>query len=130
MQPDPLRVEEKEGETIGGLAPSALLPRTSLVDEIYQLSSAQRFGAAAGVTTAASSQRLIFADGPGLFGYASQKPMSLTDFSGLQPNDKRFGFSKKFWRWYHREVKLPGDADLCYEEACELHDEWCRLGKP
>jgi hypothetical protein len=128
VQPDPLRADEREGETVGGLPPLKLQVLSSQV--ILRQSGMQLLGVAAGETTPASTKRSLFADGPSLFSYASQNPLSITDPSGLQPKDQRFGLPKGFWRWYHREVKLPGDADLCYEEACDLHDEWCRLGKP
>ncbi|QGM99944.1 RHS repeat protein (plasmid) [Methylocystis parvus] len=130
IQPDPLRADEKEGKTVGGVIPLELQPRASLVQEILEKSPVRLFGVGAGIIAASSPLRSVFADGPTLFGYATQKPLSVIDLNGLQPKDQRFGLPKLFWRWYHREVKLPGDADLCYEEACELHDEWCRLGKP
>lgn len=130
VQPDPLRVDEKGGATVAGVAFSALQPRATLIDEIYSKSGATRFGAGPGVKAIGSASRASYPDGPSIFGYGSQNPLAKIDPEGLQPNDKRFGLPKLFWRWYHRECKQAGDADLNYEEACALHDEWCRLGKP
>jgi len=41
-----------------------------------------------------------------------------------------FGLSKKFWKWFHRKIKKKGEADLCKEEAEELHKEWKDAGEP
>jgi|ERR1700674_569542 len=69
-------------------------------------------------------------EGPSLYAYVSSSPLMKFDFRGLAPNDKRYGLSKDFWRWYHREIKQPGDSNLDYPAALELFNEWCRLGKP
>ena len=37
---------------------------------------------------------------------------------------------KKFWNWYHRQVKKKGDPDLEKEEAEQLCKEWKDMGEP
>ena len=52
------------------------------------------------------------------------------DREGLNPRDKWNGLPKKFWNWYHRYEKRPGDPDLTKGEACALYGEWCDAGCP
>ncbi len=65
-----------------------------------------------------------------LYLYAVSNPINLVDPSGLAPGDKRFGLPDAFWRWYHRQLKEPGDPDLSFEEAQECFEEWKSLGSP
>jgi RHS repeat-associated protein len=83
VQPDPLRVDEREGVTIGGVTSSLLLPQASLVDEIYQRSGVQRFGASEGLQMPASPRRSNFSDGPSVYGYTTQNPLAKVDPKGL-----------------------------------------------
>jgi len=130
VQPDPLRVDEREGGVVGGISPSVLQPRSTLMEEIYRRLGVMRLGFPEAATVSSLLWRAVYPDGPSAFEYASQGPLTKIDPNGLQPKDQRYGLPKAFWRWYHRECKLPGDSDLTYDEACDLHDEWCRLGKP
>jgi RHS repeat-associated protein len=72
----------------------------------------------------------FFGGYPNLYEYVGSDPINATDPLGLAPGDQRFGLPKDFWRWYHRQVKQPGDPDLNKPDAQELFDEWKRLGKP
>ncbi|WP_437745460.1 RHS repeat-associated core domain-containing protein [Sorangium sp. So ce1504] len=65
-----------------------------------------------------------------LYAYASNDPVNWTDVTGHSKFDKLYGLSKKFWNWYHRQVKRNGDADLSKEEAEDLYREWKELGEP
>jgi RHS repeat-associated protein len=65
-----------------------------------------------------------------LYAYVLNDPVNRVDFSGLAPGDKTYGLPKDFWKWYHRQVKRPGDPDLTREEALEEFEEWKRQGKP
>jgi RHS repeat-associated protein len=65
-----------------------------------------------------------------LFAYVDNNPLRYIDPLGLSKFDKLFGLPQQFWKWYHRQVKRPGDPDLTKEEARELHQEWKDLGKP
>jgi hypothetical protein len=56
--------------------------------------------------------------------------MNWIDVDGRTKWDKLFGLPKKFWKWYHRAVKRPGDKDLSKDEAKELFDEWKAEGMP
>ncbi len=62
--------------------------------------------------------------------HVGNDPVNVTDSSGLAPKDKLWGLPKRFWRWYHRNFKRPGDPDLGKEEARALCDEWEQMGKP
>ncbi|MCD2175033.1 hypothetical protein LQK84_18870 [Rhizobium sp. C4] len=62
--------------------------------------------------------------------YVENAPLRYVDEIGKQPKDKYYGLPKPFWKWYHKQVKQPGDPDLEKEEAHDWHDEWKRLGCP
>ncbi|WP_040579697.1 RHS repeat-associated core domain-containing protein, partial [Methylocystis parvus] len=83
VQPDPLRADEREGETVGGVSAWRLQPPASLTDQIYLRSGAQRFGAAEGLQTPASPRRSNFPDGPSVYGYSTQNPLAKVDPKGL-----------------------------------------------
>jgi hypothetical protein len=102
-----------------------LAPKLNAIDLLTALR-----GIDAIATTWPARERALFADGPSIFGYATQSPLSITDPNGLQPKDQRFGLSNKFWQWYHRFEKLDGAPDLTQDEACALYDEWCAAGCP
>ena len=58
-------------------------------------------------------------------------PTQSADPTGEAPGDKTFGLPKPFWKWYHRQVKRPGDPDIqSREEALEQYEEWIENGKP
>ena len=65
-----------------------------------------------------------------LYVYVGNDPVNLADPSGLAPKDKLWGLPSRFWRWYHRKFKKPGDSDLERDEARQLCDEWEQMGKP
>ncbi len=74
---------------------------------------------------------ILFAGGDtDLYGYCVNDPVNWSDSDGLNPKDKHYGLPKKFWNWYHRNVKEKGDPDATKEEAEELYKEWMDLGKP
>lgn len=73
---------------------------------------------------------LFQGEGTNLYAYVGNDPVNWTDPTGLHKGDKTFGLSKRFWKWYHRQVKEPGDPDLTRDEALDLHDEWEELGEP
>ena len=68
--------------------------------------------------------------GRNLYAYANGNPLCESDWLGQAPKDKRYGLPDEFWRWYHRQVKRPGDKDITKEEADDLYDEWKKSGKP
>jgi RHS repeat-associated protein len=81
-QPDPLRVDEREGATVGGVSMSSLQPQASLVDQIY-MPGARGFDAPVGLTAAALLIRSNFPDGPSVYGYSAQSPLAKVDPRGL-----------------------------------------------
>ncbi len=64
------------------------------------------------------------------YGYALQNPLIKIDPYGQSKFDKFFGLPKKFWRWYHRNEKRPGDPDLDKDSAKDLYKGWKDKGKP
>ena len=44
--------------------------------------------------------------------------------------DKTYGLPSDFWRWYHRQVKGPGDQDLSKGEAQSWYEIWLQEGRP
>lgn len=76
------------------------------------------------------TSNLALFDGPSLYGYARQNALTKLDSTGLNPRDKWYGLPRKFWNWYHRYEKLPGDPDLTKPQACALYNEWCAAGCP
>jgi RHS repeat-associated protein len=134
VQPDPF-LKDGRSTMVSGVVVDILSLATINVKSLEFVRSSKVLASSAGLADRAvggvyAPERALFADGPSLFGYATENPFSKIDPNGLQPKDKRFGLPKLFWRWYHRECKQPGDSDLTYEEACDFFDEWCRLGKP
>jgi RHS repeat-associated protein len=67
---------------------------------------------------------------PNLFCYVGNNPVNWVDPLGLAQGDKLYGFSKRFWQWYHRNVKRLGDPDSDLESARAYYNEWKSLGKP
>jgi RHS repeat-associated protein len=134
VQPDPL-LKDNGTKTIGGVPVDALSSKPSFIDNLKLGGNLGALTLLSGYSDrrwseATAPERALFPDGPSAYGYVGGNPLAKADPEGLQPKDKRFGFPDLFWRWYHRECKLDGDRDLNYEEACALHEEWCRLGKP
>ena len=64
------------------------------------------------------------------YSYVDSNSLRWTDIRGLSKFDKFFGLPKKFWQWYHRNEKRPGDPDLDPETAKDLHKEWKDKGSP
>ncbi|MFE1817056.1 RHS repeat domain-containing protein, partial [Metapseudomonas otitidis] len=64
------------------------------------------------------------------YGYVEGNPLTGFDPFGLSKYDQFYGLPKKFWQWYHRNEKRPGDDDLNKEDAERLHKEWEDQGKP
>jgi RHS repeat-associated protein len=65
-----------------------------------------------------------------LYEYAHGNPHTWVDRTGLAPGDRRFGLPKDFWRWYHRQVKDPGDPDVGKDDADALYETWKASGEP
>ncbi|GBC59934.1 hypothetical protein DENIS_0876 [Desulfonema ishimotonii] len=74
---------------------------------------------------------ILFAGGDtDLYGYVLNDPVNWIDSDGLAPKDKLYGLPKKFWNWYHRKIKQPGDPDLTKEDAYDYYEEWKDSGEP
>ena len=71
-------------------------------------------------------------DGAAVSSYAfvDNSTINNVDIVGLHGGDKRYGYPDRFWRWYHRNRKGPGDPDLDKEGADEAYREWQDLGEP
>ena len=65
-----------------------------------------------------------------MYGYVDNNPLRYIDPLGLSKFDQFYGLPKKFWQWYHRNEKRPGDSDLTKEETQTLHKEWKEKGMP
>jgi hypothetical protein len=65
-----------------------------------------------------------------LYAYVDNNPIRYIDPKGLSKFDAFYGLPKKFWQWYHRNEKKPGDPDLTKGDAEALHKEWKDKGKP
>ncbi len=63
---------------------------------------------------------------PGGNGYGGPTPGS--SHAGGYGN--RFGLPDDFWRWYHRQVKQPGDLDIDKDVADWWYDDWIDNGRP
>src|SRR5690606_36253332 len=68
--------------------------------------------------------------GPNTYAYVDKNPLRYIDPFGQSKYDKLFGLPKKFWQWYHRNEKRPGDPDLDKESAEDLYKEWKDMNKP
>jgi hypothetical protein len=48
--------------------------------------------------------------------------------------DKLYGYSRKFWRWAHKQLNQGGKKfkgqQISKEEASDLHDQWKASGEP
>jgi hypothetical protein len=78
-----------------------------------------------------TGQDIAYFDGPNLYEAMVSSPSTRVDPSGLlAPRDQRFGKSKRFWDWYHKQVKQKGDPDLTKEDADDYEQEWEDQGKP
>jgi len=62
--------------------------------------------------------------------YVGNSPVSWTDYNGLQPKDKHYGHPKRFWDWYHKNHKGPGDPDLDKTGADDWRKVWDDEGQP
>jgi RHS repeat-associated protein len=78
-----------------------------------------------------SEDPIDWGGGPNFYSYVKSNPHNLRDPSGYAPKDRRFGLPDRFWDWYHRQVKQPGDPDInSRPEADEWFEEWKRQGEP
>jgi RHS repeat-associated protein len=80
VQPDPLRVDEKEGVTVGGITNSVQIDNGFVRGTFLQ----RGLGAQAFVPPANFSRRANFTDGPNPYPYAALSPLVQTDPLGLQ----------------------------------------------
>jgi hypothetical protein len=48
----------------------------------------------------------------------------------LISDEKTYGLPQAFWRWYHRQIKKPGDPDLDKGEADKWYQIWEQEGEP
>ena len=48
----------------------------------------------------------------------------------LISDDKTYALPQAFWRWYHRQIKKPGDPDLDKSEADAWYQIWEQEGEP
>ena len=78
VQPDPLRVDDAEGATVGGITKAPPQQRSSILERISSLAGS-RFNER-GVQ---SSNRAVYPDGPSIYGYVSQSPLAYLDPEGL-----------------------------------------------
>jgi len=65
-----------------------------------------------------------------LMAYVANDPINWIDWTGFSKFDAMYGLPKKFWNWYHRNEKKPGDADLGKQDARDLYNEWKKQGEP
>jgi len=73
---------------------------------------------------------LFYGGDSNLYGYVDSDPINSIDPTGLSKTDKLFGLSKRFWNWYHKKIKQPGDADLDKDGADFWYNQWKDMGKP
>ncbi len=65
-----------------------------------------------------------------LYAYVGSNPVSFADYRGFSKYDKLWGLPQKFWKWFHKNVKMPGGPDLTKDEAKALCGEGEEMGKP
>jgi len=88
VQPDPLRVDSRE-TTLGGVPINAFARNTSAFDVLLRgrahsaLSGVMRLATAKAIEDVTTPQRNVLADGPAIYGYVGQSPLTKTDPEGL-----------------------------------------------
>ena len=72
-----------------------------------------------------------YRDSVNLYGYSLSNAIRWFDPFGLHKGDKRYGKSKEFWDWYHREIKPKiGNKITSKAEADYWEKVWVEEGKP
>ena len=82
VQPDPSRIDDNEGATVGGLPPIAIL-NAPLLGSFYGPSASPAFLSNSMGTAATSPVRSNYPDGPSIYGYSTQNPLAKVDPKGL-----------------------------------------------
>jgi len=81
-----------------------------------------------------SKDPIKFAGGDtNLFGYVANDPVNWVDPSGLGPWDQTYGWSKKFWNWFHKldngktmkELKNE-KGQVEKDDALPYYEEWLK----
>jgi RHS repeat-associated protein len=68
--------------------------------------------------------------GLNLYSFLNNSTLFNFDVLGLAGFGDRYGLPERFWNWYHRQYKCPGDPDIEKDDALDLYDEWLEEGEP